>query len=300
MKDLTLVIMAAGMGSRFGGLKQVEKMGPNNEFLIDYSIYDAINAGFNKVVFIIKRENLEIFQETVVKRIEKNIKVEYAFQDLEEAKEVYGLPSSRIKPLGTTHAILCAKKVVDTPFLVINADDFYGKEAFIDAINFLKETNYQKNGIVLYQIVKTLTENGAVKRGICQIENNKLIDAIECNVLEENNKIIASPLNNLPSFEINKNHPVSMNMFILMPEIFSLLENVLKDNIKKNKDNLDKYEALIIEDLFILIKQNKLELNTVITNSKWFGVTYREDKDKVIASINKMVENKEYPNNLWQ
>ena len=145
MKDLTLVIMAAGMGSRFGGLKQVEEMGPNKEFLIDYSIYDAKKAGFNKVVFIIKKENLDIFKETIGSRIEKEIEVEYAFQDLEEAKKIYNLPKDRVKPLGTTHAILATKDIVKTPFVVINADDFYGAQAFLDAVNFLKNTNYQEN-----------------------------------------------------------------------------------------------------------------------------------------------------------
>lgn len=300
MQEITLIILAAGLGSRFGGLKQVEEMGPNQEFLIDYSIYDAIKAGITKVVFVIKKENLEIFQKTIGKRIAKHITVEYAFQDLNDIKQKYHLPKERIKPLGTTHAVLTAKNNIKTPFIVINADDYYGKEAFLDAIKFLKETNYQKNGVVLYEIGQTLSINGEVRRGICKVNNEKLIDAIECLVIEKNNKIIAKPLNQNITFVISKDHPVNMNFFVLTPDIFPLLENCLEENIKKNSNNLLEFETSILEDMFYLSKNNKLSLTAIKTNSKWFGVTYRKDKEKVIDNINKMIEDKVYPSNLWQ
>ena len=297
--NTTLLIMAAGMGSRFGGLKQIEPVGPSGEFLIDYSIYDAINAGFNKVVIIIKKENLEVFRNTISKRFENKIKVEYAFQDLEAAKEKYNLPKERVKPLGTTHAILAAKDLINEPFVVINADDYYGKEAYIDAIKFLKENNYQKNAAILYKIENTLCENGAVKRGICKVFNNKLIDAIECNVIKED-KIMATPLNNAESFEVGENAATSMNMFVLQPEIFPLLEESLNNYILENQEKLDKCEALIIEDLFKLILDKKIEIDVVSTSSIWYGMTYKEDKQKVVQTLKELVENKEYPKNLWQ
>ena len=194
-KDLTLLIMAAGMGSRFGGLKQIEPMGPNGEFLIDYSIYDAINAGFNKVVFIIKEENYAIFKETIGKRVEDKINTEYVFQDMNDLPEGYTKPEERVKPWGTAHAILCAKDNIHEPFVIINADDFYGKDAYKVASNFLKNVKEGNNYcLVGYKVANTLTENGAVKRGICKLENGNLTELIESNVEKIDGKIIAKPL----------------------------------------------------------------------------------------------------------
>ena len=174
---MTLVIMAAGMGSRFGGLKQIEPVGPNGEIIIDYSIYDAIKAGFNKVVFIIKEENYELFKSVIGNKIEGLINVEYAFQSLKNVPEGIEIPSDRVKPLGTAHAILSCKNVVNEPFVVINADDFYGRDAYIKAANFLKEDT-KDYAMVGYIIGNTLTENGSVKRGVCEVENNYLTKLI--------------------------------------------------------------------------------------------------------------------------
>ena len=300
MKDMTLVILAAGMGSRFGGLKQIEPVGPNGEFIIDYSVYDAIEAGFNKVVFIIRKENYEIFRDTVGKRIENKVKVLYAFQEMDDVREKYNIPLDRTKPLGTTHAILCVKDLVNEPFLIINSDDFYGKEAYLDAANFLKQTNYKENGAILYKIVNTLTENGKVKRGICYTENNKLVKAIESSIGKIDGKIIAEPLNGEESFEINEDQAISMNMFVLLPSIFPMLEKTFDEFMMNNQNNLDKCEALIIEDLFKLIEENKITLNIVKTNAKWFGVTYKEDKEQVVKSINELIEIGLYPKDLWK
>ena len=299
MQDMTLVILAAGMGSRFGGLKQIEPVGPNGEFLIDYSIYDAIKAGFNKIVFIIKPENLEIFKETIGKRIEDQIQVEYALQDIDQMKKIYNIPKDRVKPLGTTQAILSAKEFIHEPFVIINADDFYGYEAYQDAVNFFKSTNYQKYGNILYKVANTLTENGKVKRGICQVENGKLVKATESNVEKVNGQIVATPLNEEQSFIVADDTPTSMNMLALLPDIFPLLENLFTEFMKENADNLDNCEALILEDLFKLIQKGEIELYTVLTSAIWFGVTYKEDKAQVVSSIQKLIEQKVYPLNLW-
>ena len=300
MQDMTLVIMAAGMGSRFGGLKQIEPFGPSGEFLIDYSIYDAIKAGFNKIIFIIKPENLEVFKETIGKRIEDKITVLYAFQDLEKMKEIYDIPKDRVKPLGTTQAILSAKDLINEPFVVINADDFYGREAFLDAVQFFKETNYQKNGIILYKIINTLTENGKVKRGICKVVNDKLMEAIECSVGMEDGKIMAEPLSGKEAFELPEDNPVSMNMFALLPDVLPKLQEVFDSFMQENTVNLDKCEALIIEDLFKLVNEKQIELEIKLTSSSWFGVTYKEDKEAVSKKLQEYIEKGLYPKDLWQ
>ena len=298
MKDKTLVIMAAGLGSRFGGLKQVEPVGPNKEFLIDYSIYDAKKCGFNKVVFIIKSENLQLFRETVGKRIEAQIEVRYAFQDIQEAIKEYNLPINRQKPLGTTQAILCAKDFVKEPFVVINADDFYGRKAFVDAANFI-DRNPNDLGAVLYLIKNTLSDNGAVKRGICKIENGLLIDAVECSVYKKEDKIIANPLHQSYEIEVLENQAASMNMFVLNEGIFDLLEKRMQIFIKNNKNNLDTCEALIIEDLFAMIKSGQIKIKTLITDSVWYGMTYKQDKPLVKEAIANLINEGVYPKNLW-
>ena len=180
-KDLTLVILAAGMGSRFGGLKQIAPLGPNGEFIIDYSVYDAIKAGFNKIVFLIKEENYDLFKETIGSRVEPHINVEYCFQKNDNLPEGYKIPETRIKPLGTAHAILCCKDNVREPFMMINADDFYGRDAFMKAAEFLKSTTENiphQYGMVGYQVKNTMTENGAVKRGACKVEKGYLTELI--------------------------------------------------------------------------------------------------------------------------
>ena len=226
-KDLTLVIMAAGMGSRFGGLKQIEPVGPNGEFIIDYSIYDAVRAGFNKVVFIIKEENYDIFKETIGKRVEKQIKVEYAFQRQTDIPKGYDI-GDRTKPWGTSHAILSAKNNVKGNFTIINADDFYGKDSFEKAATFFKEDHPNEYAIIGYKIKNTLTENGAVKRGVCKAEGGYLTKLVESSVENKDGHIIASPLNGSEPFEIDPEDPVSMNMFCFRDNLFPYLEKNLK------------------------------------------------------------------------
>ena len=255
MNDLTLLILAAGMGSRFGGLKQIEPVGPNNEFIIDYSIYDAIKAGFTKVVFIIKEENYDIFRETIGKRIEEKIKVE---------------------------------------FVVINSDDFYGREAYYTISNYLKSSK-DTYALVGYKVKNTLTQYGAVKRGICKLNGEYLSDLIESNIIKENNEIIATPLNGTKSFKIEDDTLVSMNMLGFLPNIFDYLEEDLIKFLQTTKD-LETCEYLIPDVL------SKIEIKTKVltTNARWIGVTYKEDKEQVVESLKELIKNKEFKNNLWK
>lgn len=301
-KELTLVIMAAGMGNRFGGLKQIEAMGPNNEFIIDYSVYDAILAGFTKIVFIIKKENFEIFKETIGSRVEDKIKVEYVFQELNNLPKGYIIPEDREKPLGTAQAILCCKEYVTTPFAIINADDFYGRDAYFKAAKYLKivENHANNYAMIAYHIKNTLTENGAVKRGVCIVEDNYLVDLIESNVEKKQNKIIASPLNHDPSFEIEENQTVSMNMLLFTPTIFKFIEDNFQEFLEENKENLMKAEYLIPDLVQKLLKQNKVTMEVIETTSSWYGVTYKKDKENVQKEIQKLITEKIYPKDLWR
>ena len=293
---MTLVIMAAGMGSRFGGLKQIEPVGPNGEFIIDYSIYDAKRCGFDKVIFIIKEENYEIFKETIGKRVDKYIDVEYVFQNNDNVN--VELPSERVKPLGTGQAILCCKDKVKENFAIINADDFYGYDAYKTISNFLKNNDdLDKYAMVGYKAINTITSNGSVKRGVCNVENSKLNKLIESSINYDGVKLIATSLNTNEQFEIEKDTIVSMNMFGFTPKIFEYLEKGFNEFL--NTSDLLKGEYLIPSVVDELIQEKKVTVDVLSTTAKWYGVTYREDKELLCNEINKMIENKEYPINLW-
>lgn len=299
---MTLVIMAAGMGSRFGGLKQVEPVGPNGEFILDYSVYDAIRAGYEKVVFIIKEENYDLFRETIGKRIESKINVEYAFQKIEDVPEGVLIPEGRVKPWGTSHAILSAKKYVNEPFTVINADDFYGYDPYQKIKDFF-DNKAQENeyAMIGYKTINTMSENGSVKRGVCsKDENNLLTGLIESSIEKVNGKIIATPLEdeNNP-FEIEEDTLVSMNFFGFNTSIFNYLEEEMKEFFEKHKNDLDKCEFLIPNSVFKRINENKIKVKVLDTNEKWYGVTYKEDKQDLVNAINKMIKEGKYPKNLW-
>lgn len=301
-KDVTLVILAAGMGSRFGGLKQIEPMGPSDEFIIDYSVYDAIKAGFNKIVFIIKRENYELFKETIGKRVEPHIKVEYAFQELNNLPKGWDIPSGRMKPLGTAHAVLCAKDYVNEPFAMINSDDFYGRDAFIKAYEYLSNTDNDssKYGMIGYMVANTLTENGSVKRGVCEVDSNNYLKSITESKIEKiGNEIVASPLDGSDSFTVNSDDTVSMNFLLFTPSIFGYIEEGFDDFFIENKDNLLTSEYLIPDVVSNLIKDGKASMKVIRTTASWHGVTYREDTPDVKNSIKKLVDEGEYKENLW-
>ena len=301
-KDVTLVILAAGMGSRFGGLKQIEPMGPSDEFIIDYSVYDAIKAGFNKIVFIIKRENYELFKETIGKRVEPHIKVEYAFQELNNLPKEWDIPSGRIKPLGTAHAVLCAKDYVNEPFAMINSDDFYGRDAFIKAYEYLSNTDNDssKYGMIGYMVANTLTENGSVKRGVCEVDGNNYLKSITESKIEKiGNEIVASPLDGSDSFTVNSDDTVSMNFLLFTPSIFGYIEEGFSKFFIDNKEDLLTSEYLIPDVVSNLIKNGKASMEVIRTTASWHGVTYREDTPDVKNSIKKLVEEGEYKENLW-
>ena len=308
-KDLTLLILAAGMGSRFGGLKQIEPMGPNGEFIIDYSIYDAIKAGFNKVVFLIKEENFELFKETIGARVEPHVKVDYCFQKMDNAPIYYDELKDREKPLGTAHAVLCCKDKIHEPFMMINADDFYGADAFKKGADFLRANmDNDKNdyGIVGYLIKNTITENGSVKRGVCKIENGHLTNLVESKVERREDGIIyATPLDEtLPEFKVDDNDTVSMNMLLFEESIFGYIEEGFKPFLEKNKDNLAKCEYLIPEVLFDTVNKGEATCTVIPTTATWYGVTYKEDAPAVRASIASLVKTDDnpdgyYPNHLW-
>lgn len=293
---MDLVIMAAGMGSRFGGLKQVEPIDKNGNFIIDYSIYDAIKAGFSKVIFIIKEEKFDLFRQTVGKRVENKIEVEYVFQ-----KGLSILPS-RVKPWGTAHAIMSCKDVVKDNFAIINADDFYGFDAFKTAANFLK--NVDKNstnfGLVGYQAKNTITPNGATKRGVCAVKNGVLENIVESTLQLVDGKIYAAPLGKENQSIISPETTVSMNMFCFTPTLFEHLTQKFPIFLEKNKQNLEKCEFLIPEVVDNLIKEHKANVQVLKTTAVWQGVTYKEDKPKVVAEIQKLVDNNEYPKELWK
>ena len=301
MKDKTLLIMAAGMGSRFGGLKQIEPVGPNNEFIIDYSIYDALAAGFNKVVFIIKEENYDIFKETIGNRVEPYIKVEYVFQNNDNIpKEYQELLKTRKKPLGTAHAILCAKDKINEPFAIINADDFYGKDAYLKASQYLSNIKDNHYCLIAYRLGNTLTLNGAAKRGVCKVNKNKeLITITESSTELDGNFVKVSPLDGSSPFEVDKDTICSMNMLLFTPNLFNILEEKLPIFLNNNKDNLESCEFLIPVVLNELLKENKVTVDVIETSAKWYGVTYKEDKDIIVKAINDMIKAGIYNNNLY-
>lgn len=301
-KDITLVVLAAGMGSRFGGLKQIEPMGPNGEFIIDYSIYDAVKAGFNKIVFLIKEENYEVFKNTIGKRVEPYVKVEYCFQKNDNIDDKYKNFKYRKKPLGTAHAIICCEDKVNEAFAIINADDFYGRDAYIKAYQFLStehSENKENYGLIAYLVKNTITENGSVKRGICEVENNKLLKLTESKVERVNGKIIATPLDGEAPFVVSKDTPVSMNMLLFNPSIFDYLNRGLPKFLEENKNNYESSEYLIPNVLFDSIKDNFSTVDVIKTTAEWHGVTYREDADDVKNAIRNLIDRGEYNNNLW-
>ena len=300
-KDLTLVLMAAGMGSRFGGLKQIEPMGPNGEFLIDYSIYDALKEGFTKVVFIIKEENYEIFKETIGKRVESHIPVEYVFQKIDNIPSFVNIPADRVKPWGTAHAIYCTKDAITTPFITINADDFYGRDAFRVAANFLQNANPKEYANVGYKVTNTMTENGSVKRGVLETENGKLTSLIESKI-EKNaeGKIIAEPLSGAASFEVSSDALVSMNMLCFDPSLFPYLEEKMDKFFKDNEADLTSCEFLIPDVMNDANNEGYATTTVLNTDAVWYGVTYKEDTQNVRKSLKELVDKGVYPNDLWR
>ena len=306
MKDPVLVVMAAGMGSRYGGLKQIDPVDEQGHIIMDFSIYDAVKAGFKKVVFIIKKENEESFKEAIGDRLSKQIQVEYVFQELTNLPDGFSVPEGRVKPFGTGHAILCCMDVVDAPFAVINADDYYGSHAFQVIYDYLtthEDDDKYRYTMVGYVLENTLTENGHVARGVCMTdEDNNLTGIQERTHIEKRNGQAAFTEDDGATWtEIPNDSIVSMNMWGFTPSILQELKAgfpvSLEENLKKNPLKCEYFLPSVVGNL---LTEEKATVKVLKSTDKWFGVTYKEDKPVVVAAIRKMKEDGLYPEKLWE
>lgn len=299
MQDITLVVMAAGIGSRFGGgIKQLAPVGPNGEIIIDYSIYDALEAGFNKVVFIIRKDIEEEFRKVIGSRMEKKCKVEYVFQEIDKLPEGFTVPEGRTKPWGTGQAVLACKGTVNEPFVVINADDYYGKEAFVKIHDYLAEHANDKYHYCMagFILKNTLSENGGVTRGVCKVnEEGCLVDVQETSDIVKTPDGAAIAGSERP---VDAESKVSMNMWGLTPEFIEILEDGFVEFLKNIGDDFQKAEYLLPVIIDKLVKGNRASVTVLETPDKWFGVTYAEDKQYVADSFKKLVEDGVYPSPL--
>ena len=306
MKKTSLVIMAAGIGSRFGGgIKQLEPVGPNGEIIMDYSIYDALEAGFDKIVFIIRRDIEKDFREIIGNRIEKSANVEYAFQALDALPEGFSVPDGRTKPWGTGQAILAAKDVIHEPFLVINADDYYGKEGFKKLHDYMVEEmdddgEMMKMCMAGFILANTLSENGGVTRGICDVDQNGYLKKVTetYDIYREPDRMHALTKDGEPTF-VSANQYVSMNMFGLPVAFLDELERGFPEFLANVKEGDLKAEYLLPTIVDQCIRSNKAKVRLLETQDKWFGVTYKEDKPAVVAAIRKLIEEGVYPEKLF-
>ena len=300
---MQLVILAAGMGSRFGGLKQMEPMDDAGNFILDYSVFDALKAGFDSVIFVIKREHLDIFRETIGKRVEPIIKTEYAFQELTDLPEGYSVPEGRVKPWGTAHALWAAREFIKDDFIIINGDDYYGQETYKIAYDYLTSVKDTKSGDyanIAFKVINTMTENGSVKRGVCFYgDDHYLTRMVESSIEFEGEKIKCSPLDETQeSFYATPDQLVSMNLFVFKKDIINHLGEKWPTFLANNITNL-KSEFLIPEVVSELVKESKATLKLLETPSVWFGVTYKEDKPLVVSSLAKLVEQGLYKKGLY-
>ena len=303
MKE-TLVILAAGMGSRYGGLKQIDGVGNHNEPIIEFTIYDAIKTGFKKVVLIIKKEHQEAFEESLVSKIRPYIEVEYAYQDLNDLPAGVVIPEGRVKPWGTTHALLACRNILkDDPFVVCNADDFYGRNAFEKIMDFfhngIDDNTYCMVG---YKVEKTLSENGTVTRGYCEADKDGYLTSIReiMNIKWNDNHDGVVYEENGEYKPMEMGSPMSMNFWGFKPSVIGKLkevfENEINDGIAKNPL---KYEALLPNHIGYLVRDNKAKVKVLTSNDSWFGVTYKEDKPMVVSKIQALKDNGTYPDQLF-
>ncbi len=299
MKNLTLVIMAAGMGSRFGGLKQIEPVGPNGEIIADYSVYDAIRTGFSKVIFIIRKENLEYFKNNICNKFADKIKVEYAFQELDMIPDDITLPEGREKMLGTGHALYCAANLIDGDFVVINADDFYGFDSYKIAAKFFEENlNNDTYLTVNYPFYVTASKNGAVKRGVVFTdESNYVIDNLECEIEKVDNQLVATALFKNEKFVIKEDQPVTVNFFGFRQSFLKLLEEEFDIFIHRPLGLKDEF--LLPEIIRQGINKDEIKMLAKTSNSKWMGMTYKEDLPDLKNNIVELIKKGEYPDKLW-
>ena len=303
MKKTSLVIMAAGIGSRFGGgIKQLAPVGPSGEIIMDYSIHDALEAGFDKIIFIIRKDLEKDFKEIIGNRIARIAPVEYAYQEMDDLPEGFSVPEGRKKPWGTGQAILCCKDVVDEPFLVINADDYYGKEAYREAYAYLtgrKDDNAYEACMVGFVLKNTLSDNGGVTRGVCKVDEHRMLSEIV-----ETSNIVKTAEGAAVQTEdgavpIDVESEVSMNMWGLSPKFFEVLDKGFDEFLEKlDPENL-KGEYLLPTIIGDLLKEGKMKVEVRKSHDEWFGVTYKEDKPDVVASIQKLIKDGVYPEKLF-
>lgn len=295
--EKTLVILAAGMGSRFGGPKQFYPIGKNGEFIMDYSIYSAVKYGFTKIVFVIRREFEDELNNTIGKRIKDSINYSYVFQELSDVPTGYQIPLERTKPLGTAHAMYCARNEVIGNVAVISADDFYGDEAFKDLSNLLDKNEY---GIISFKIADTMSNYGTVKRGVCITNKDVLEDVIESECNLENDYVICNPLDKSKApFKIDKDGSVSMLMFGFTPDIFKSINDEIISSFENNQKDLLNFEVFLPNVISNEIKKGRKVLN-IKTLSKWIGITYKEDVNALRQVINDYISKGIYPDNLWK
>ncbi len=304
MKE-TLVILAAGMGSRYGGLKQIDGVGNHNEPIIEFTIFDAIRAGFKKVVLIIKREHQEAFEESLVKKVRPYIEVEYAFQDMKDIPDDVTIPADRVKPWGTTHALLACRNILtDDPFIVCNADDFYGKDAFEKVMKFFHEESGVNNYCMVgYKVENTLSDNGTVTRGVCQKDEEGYLSDIKevMNIKwnEEHNGVLYEEKGGYKELEMGT--PVSMNFWGFKPTIIPMLHDIFRYELPVGiYKNPLKYEALLPTHVGVLVDKGNCKVKVLTSEDSWFGVTYKEDKPSVVAKIQSLKDNGTYPDILFE
>ena len=293
MKDITLLVMAAGMGSRYGGLKQLDPVGPNGETIIDYSVYDAVRSGFNKVVFIIRREFEKEFKSQITNKYEGSIKVEFAFQELNALPNNFNCPEGRIKPWGTGQAILTAAGLINEPFVAINGDDFYGRDSYGVIADYYKSEG-DSFSMVAFQLGNTLSDFGGVSRGLCAVENGLLSTVVETHNIKRSAEGVTSD----EDISLDGTEPVSMNVWGFTPDLFDHLKSMFHDFLERDGKEM-KSEFLIPSVVNNLIHANTKHVKVLRTDSSWFGVTYKEDKPYVVKQIQALIDNDEYPNKLF-
>ena len=293
MKNITLLVMAAGMGSRYGGLKQLDAVGPGGETIIDYSVYDAIRAGFNKVVFIIRKDFEQEFTSQITDKYAGKIQVEFAFQDLHDLPDGFTCPEEREKPWGTGHAILTAMDLIHEPFVAINGDDFYGLESF-EVIAKYYQSGRKTFSMVAFQLNKTLSEFGGVTRGLCTVNDGLLDTVIETGELRQSDHGISSDRD----IELDGNEPVSMNVWGFMPDLFDYLQSMFVDFLEKEGNEM-KSEYLIPFVVNDLIRSGQEKVHVLRSNAAWFGVTYKKDRTFVLGEIQKLIQMGVYPEKLF-
>ena len=297
----TLLILAAGMGSRYGGIKQITPVGPNGEAIIEYSIFDALRNGFEKIVFIIRKEIEKDFRETILSKLPNEINVKLVFQELTDIPINVEIPAERKKPWGTGHALLAARDEIKEPFVIINADDFYGENSFKIASDFLKEAENQDNlyGLIGYKLINTLSDFGSVSRGVCEIDEDGYLRSIveRTEIVKENGKVKFRNENgeweNLTGDEI-----VSMNMFAFTPKVFKYFNDYFKEFLKQNAHNVkaEFYIPFVVNEL---IRTNTAKVKVPQTTAEWFGLTYKEDTELAREKMLRLIESGVYPNKLW-